>query len=74
MIAVRRQLEEVAKILRDFQSKYEQPVFTKGLEFYLKALEYESKTVIDGLDEELAFLKKKIEKLDQLRLDKIKSA
>jgi hypothetical protein len=39
-------------------------VFTKGLEFYLKALEYESKTVIDGLDEELAFLKKKIEKLD----------
>jgi hypothetical protein len=39
-------------------------VFTKGLEFYLEALKYESKTVMDSLDEEIALLKKEMEKLN----------
>jgi hypothetical protein len=39
-------------------------VFTKSLEFYLEALKYESQTVIDGLDEEIAFLKKEMVELN----------
>ena len=73
MVVVKRELADVAKIFRDFQNKYEQPVFTKGLEFYLKALEYESKTVVDGLDEEIAFHQKEIDKLEQLKLYRIKT-
>ena len=38
-------------------------MFTKTLEFYLEALKYESKTVMDGLEEEITLLKKEMEKL-----------
>ena len=48
-------------------------MFTRTLEFYLEALKYESKTVMDGLEEEIVLLKKEMEKLRQLRLERIKS-
>ena len=48
-------------------------MFTRTLEFYLEALKYESKTVMDGLEEEIALLKKEMEKLRQLRLERIKN-
>ena len=48
-------------------------MFTRTLEFYLEALKYESKTVMGGLEEEIALLKEEMEKLRQQRLERIKS-
>ena len=38
-------------------------MFTRTLEFYLEALKYESKIVMDGLEEEIVLMKKEMEKL-----------
>jgi hypothetical protein len=54
----------VAKILSAFQGQHQadsRPVFTKSLEFYLKALKIESQQILDGLEEEIGTLKSEME-------------
>ena len=43
------------------------------MQFYLDAIRIESKTIIDGLNEEIANLKRELDKTKELRLARIKS-
>ena len=43
------------------------------MQFYLDATRFESKMVTDGLDEEIANLKREMDKTKELRLARIKS-
>ena len=66
----------MAKILSAFQGQHQadsRPVFTKSLEFYLKALKIESQQILDGLEEEIGTLKSEMEKLNKARLERIDS-
>ena len=47
-------------------------MFTKKLDYYLDALKFNSETAMDGLDEEIKFLKRLIEQTNELRLARIK--
>ena len=56
MFVAGKELADVAKILTDFQNEHQdggKPVFSRRLQFYLDAIKFESKKVIDGLDEEI---------------------
>ena len=48
-------------------------MFTRTLQFYLDAIRFESKIVIDGLDEEITNLKREMEKINELKVARIKS-
>ena len=66
----------MAKILSAFQGQHQadgRPVFTKSLEFYLKALKFESQQILGGLEEEINILKSEMEKLNKARLERIDS-
>ena len=72
-----RELADVAKILSAFQGKNQadgRPVFTRTLEFYLKALKFESQSILGGLEEEINILKREMEKIKKARLERIEEA
>ena len=48
-------------------------MFTRKLQFYLDAIKFEAEKVIDGIDEEIANMKREIDKITELRLARIKS-
>ena len=48
-------------------------MFTKTPEFYFEALKFNSGKIMDALDEEIEVMKRELEKMQQLRLEKIKS-
>jgi hypothetical protein len=71
-----RELTDVAKLISDFDTKHQvdgKPVFNRTLKFYLDAIRFESKPIIDGLDEEIANLKREIDKTHNERVARIKS-
>ena len=71
-----RELADVAKILTDFNIQHQdgdKPVFGRSLQFFLDEIKFESKIVIDGLDEDIAKLKREIDKTNELRIARIKS-
>jgi hypothetical protein len=71
-----RELADVAKILSAFQDQNQADGrlgFSKSLEFYLKALKFESQKILDGLEEEIDTLKSEMEKLNKARLERIDS-
>ena len=43
------------------------------MQFFLDAIKFEAKTVIDGIDEDIANLKREMDKINELRLARIKS-
>ena len=49
-------------------------MFTKTLQFYFDELKFEPKIVMAALDQEIVAIKSELEKINQLRLDRIKSA
>jgi hypothetical protein len=58
---------DVENILSAFQDRHQaddKPVFTKTLEFYLKALKFESHSILSGLEEEINIMKREMEKLN----------
>jgi predicted RNase H-like nuclease (RuvC/YqgF family) len=71
-----RKLADVAKLLSDFETENQvdgKPVFSRTLKFYLDAIRFESKPIIDGLDEEIANVKREMDKTQDIRLKRIKS-
>ena len=64
----------MATIFSAFQDKHQaegRPVFTKSIEFYLKALKFESQHILSGLEEEIDLLKRDMEKIIKARLLRI---
>ena len=76
LVLVMRELADVEKILKAFQNKHEaggKPVFTKTPEFYFEALKFDSSKIMDALDGEIEVMKRELDKMQQLRLERIKS-
>ena len=48
-------------------------MFARSLQFFLNAIKFESKIIIDGLDEDIANLKREMDKANELKLARIKS-
>ncbi len=48
-------------------------MFSRTLQFYLNAIKFESKMIIDGLNEDIESLKMEIDMIKELRLARIKS-
>ena len=64
MVVVNRELANMKSIFKDYNDKNQEdgkPVFTNTLEFYLNELKYNSKKVMDGLDEEITGVKRETE-------------
>ena len=77
MVLASRELTDAVKILREFENKHGavgKTVFTKTLQFYLDALKFDPKIIMDGLGQEIEVIKSELKKINQLRLDRIKSA
>jgi hypothetical protein len=77
MVAVMKELADVVKIFSHFKDKHEaggRKVFSNTLEYYLEALKFDGKKVMDGLDKEVEFMKSEMEKISQVRMARIKSA
>ncbi len=56
MDVVTQELDEIAKMLRNFEIENDEehkPVFSLTLDFYQRALKYDTKLVLSGLDEEI---------------------
>ena len=76
MILADRELADVWKLFSEFYNENQddgKPVFSRSLQFYLDATKFESKMVIDGLDEDIVNLKRELDKTKELRLARIKS-
>jgi hypothetical protein len=70
-----RELSAVLSFLKEFSKKNEncgRTFFTKTLEYYLEALKFDSGKVMNGLDEEIIASNKELEKINKLKLDRIK--
>ena len=48
-------------------------MFTKTPEFYFEALKFDSGKIMDALDGEIEVMKRELEKMQQLKLERIKS-
>ena len=48
-------------------------MFARSLQFFLNAIKFESKIIIDGLDEDIANRKREMDKTNELKLARIKS-
>ena len=74
MAVVTRELAQIEKMFKDFQSEHEadgMPVFTKKLDFYLEALKFNSDKVMGGLDDEISASMREIEEKQKLNHEKI---
>ena len=77
LVGASRELTDAVRILREFKNKHGaggKLVFTKTLQFYLDELNFEPKIVMAALDQEIVAIMCELEKINQLRLDRIKSA
>ena len=76
MVVVNRELADMKSIFKDYNDKNQEdgrPVFIKTLEFYLNELKFDSDKVMGGLDEEIKSLKREMEQMKDLNLDKMES-
>ena len=67
ILVASRELADLANIFSAFQAKHQdngRPVFTRTIEFYLKALKFESNQILGGLEEEINILKRDMEKIN----------
>ena len=76
LIVVKNKLKEVEDILTGLDKKHKtegKPGLTKTIDFYIKELKFDPKTVMEGLDEEIKAVKTKTDEVNLMHVSKIKS-
>ena len=69
-------IADAVKLLTDFQIKHGaggKTVFSQTLQFYLDALKFDPKIIVIALENEINVIKSELDKIKQLRMDRIKS-
>ena len=76
LVVASRELAGAVTILNDFENKHRvggKTGFTQTLQFYLDALKFDQKVVMAALDQEVEAIKKELAKMEQLKMNRIKS-